>query len=60
MGCSVLINYSKSRDEAERTAGEIEAAGVKAVALQADVADDAACRQMATRPPRRLAASTSW
>ncbi len=46
LGCSVLINYSKSRDEAERTAGEIEAAGAKAVALQADVADDAACRHM--------------
>lgn len=47
LGCSVLINYSRSRDEAEATAAEIEALGVRAVALQADVADDEACRRMA-------------
>jgi NAD(P)-dependent dehydrogenase (short-subunit alcohol dehydrogenase family) len=45
-GCAVLINYSKSRDEAERTAAEVEAAGAKAIAFQADVADDAGCRKM--------------
>ncbi len=45
-GCSVLINYSKSKDEAEQTCGEIEALGVKAIAIQADVADDDACRAM--------------
>jgi len=45
-GCSVLINYSKSKEEAEQTACEIEALGVKAIAIQADVADDAACRAM--------------
>jgi 3-oxoacyl-[acyl-carrier protein] reductase len=45
-GCSVLINYSKSRDEAERTATEIQALGVKGIALEVDVADDAACRDM--------------
>jgi 3-oxoacyl-[acyl-carrier protein] reductase len=45
-GCSVLINYSRSRDDAERTAGEIEEHGVKGIAVQADVADDAACRAM--------------
>lgn len=46
-GANVLITYSKSREEAERTAAEVEQLGVKAVALQADVADDAACRAMA-------------
>ncbi len=46
-GASVLISYSRSRDEAEQTAAEIEKLGVKAVALRADVADDAACREMA-------------
>ncbi len=46
-GCSVLINYSRSREDAEKTAGDVEALGVKAIAVQADVADDAACRQMA-------------
>jgi 3-oxoacyl-[acyl-carrier protein] reductase len=45
-GCSVLINYSRSKDEAEQTAGEVAALGVKAVAVEADVADDAACRMM--------------
>lgn len=45
-GCSVLINYSKSKNEAEETAAEITALGVKGVAVEADVADDAACRKM--------------
>lgn len=45
-GCNVLITYSKSRDEAERTAGEVEEHGVKCVAMQSNVADDQACRQM--------------
>jgi 3-oxoacyl-[acyl-carrier protein] reductase len=45
-GCSVLVNYSRSRDEAESTAAEIEALGVKAIVVQADVSDDSACRAM--------------
>src|SRR5882672_8878861 len=45
-GCSVLINYSKSKNEAEETAAEIAALGVKGIAVEADVADDAACRKM--------------
>ncbi len=45
-GCSVLINYSRSKDEAERTAAEISALGVKGFAVRADVADDADCRKM--------------
>src|SRR5687767_8336236 len=45
-GCSVLVNYSRSRDEAEQTAADIAALGVKGVAVQADVSDDAACRHM--------------
>lgn len=45
-GCSVLVNYSRSRDEAEQTAAEAERLGVRAMAFQADVADDAACRGM--------------
>jgi 3-oxoacyl-[acyl-carrier protein] reductase len=46
-GCAVLVNYSRSRDDAEKTAADIENLGVKAVALQGDVADDSACREMA-------------
>ena len=45
-GCAVLINYSRSRDEAEQTAAEAAALGVKAIAVQADVAQDADCRRM--------------
>lgn len=45
-GCSVLINYSKSRDDAERTAAEVAALGVRGLAVQADVARDEDCRRM--------------
>ncbi|HZS10075.1 MAG TPA: SDR family oxidoreductase [Blastocatellia bacterium] len=45
-GCSVLINYSRSKDDAEQTAAEISALGVKGIAVEADIADDAACRRM--------------
>ncbi|MGD9724041.1 MAG: SDR family NAD(P)-dependent oxidoreductase [Pirellulales bacterium] len=45
-GCAVLVNYSRSRAEAEQTVNEIQALGIKALAFQADVADDAACRRM--------------
>jgi 3-oxoacyl-[acyl-carrier protein] reductase len=47
-GCSVLVNYSRSHTEAEATAAELKALGVQAIAHQADVADDAACRAMMT------------
>jgi len=45
-GCSVLVNYSKSRDEAEQTAAELEKLGARALAVQADVSDDDACVRM--------------
>lgn len=45
-GCDVLVNYSRSRDEAEATVAEVRALGVKSLAFQADVADDAACHGM--------------
>jgi len=56
-GCSVLINYSRSQADAEKTAAEVSALGVKGIAIQADVADDASCRRMieaATREFGRL------
>ena len=46
LGCSVLVNYSRSRQDAEATAVEIEKLGVRALAFEADVSDDAACRKM--------------
>ena len=45
-GCAVLINYSRSKAEAEQTAAEVMALGVRGIAVQANVADDAACRRM--------------
>ncbi|MCK6557045.1 SDR family oxidoreductase [Candidatus Binatia bacterium] len=45
-GCHVAVNYSKSRREAEDTAAEIDALGVKGLAVQADVGDDTAVRRM--------------
>lgn len=46
LGCSVVVNYSRSRDAAEAVAAEAEKAGVKAIAVQADVAQDADCRAL--------------
>jgi len=44
---AVIVNYSKSAKEAEETADELRAAGAEALAVQADVADDDACRALA-------------
>jgi len=52
LGCSVLVNYSRSRDAAEAVAAEVESRGVKALAFQADVADDAQCRSMVAEAER--------
>lgn len=46
LGCAVLVNYSRSQPEAEQTAAEAAALGVKAIAVQANVAEDADCRRM--------------
>ena len=48
-GCSVLINYSRSQRDADATAAEIAALGVRGIAIRADVVDDAACRGMVER-----------
>jgi len=45
-GCSVAVNYSRSKDAAEETAAEVKALGVDAIAVQGDVAEDADCRRM--------------
>jgi 3-oxoacyl-[acyl-carrier protein] reductase len=54
LGCDVVLNYSRSRDEAERTAADVAALGVRGIAVQADVADDAACRALVDRTVREL------
>jgi len=53
-GCSVVVNYSRSAAEAERTAAEVAALGVRALPVQADVADDAACRRLVDTAVREL------
>jgi len=53
-GCSVLVNYSRSREGAEQTAEEAARLGVRAIPFRADVADDAACRAMAETAAREL------
>jgi 3-oxoacyl-[acyl-carrier protein] reductase len=45
-GCAVLVNYSRSKDGADRCADEVRAQGVRSIAFRADVADDAQCRAM--------------
>lgn len=46
LGCSVLVNYSRSRDEAEQTVAELRGLGVRAMSYRADVAVDEQCRAM--------------
>ena len=45
-GAAVAVNYSRSREDAERTVADAQAHGVRAVACQADVADEAAVNRM--------------
>ncbi|MBC8117705.1 MAG: SDR family NAD(P)-dependent oxidoreductase [Candidatus Saccharimonas sp.] len=54
LGCHVVVNYSRSRDEADATVQEIAALGVRTLAVQADVADDAACRAMVAKTVETL------
>jgi 3-oxoacyl-[acyl-carrier protein] reductase len=53
-GCSVLVNYSRSRESAEQTAAEAAALGVRALAFRCDIAEDADCRAMAEAAKREL------
>ena len=45
-GAAVAVNYSRSRDDAERTVADAQAHGVRAVACQADVTDEPAVNRM--------------
>ncbi len=45
-GCSVAVNYSRSRDAAEEVAALATTHGVQAIAVQADVSVDADCRRL--------------
>jgi 3-oxoacyl-[acyl-carrier protein] reductase len=57
LGCNILVNYSRSAQEAEQTRDEIAALGVKSIVFRADVSRDTECRDMmaaATRAFGRL------
>lgn len=45
-GCDVVVNYSRSADEAKSTVAEIEKLGRRAIAIQADISDEAAVNAM--------------
>ncbi|MDP6038963.1 MAG: SDR family NAD(P)-dependent oxidoreductase, partial [Candidatus Latescibacteria bacterium] len=45
-GAHVVINYSRSKDDAEATQKDVEALGREAMAYQASVTDDASVREM--------------
>ena len=46
-GASVVVNYTKSRAEAEETQAAIHEIGGQALLIQADISSDADCRRMA-------------
>jgi NAD(P)-dependent dehydrogenase (short-subunit alcohol dehydrogenase family) len=46
-GCRVVVNYSKSAEEAEKIARDCRAAGSDAIVVKADVAEDRDCRRLA-------------
>ena len=52
-GARVVVNYSRSRDEAEETAMACRALGTEVEIVQADVSDDAACRMMVDKAVAR-------
>lgn len=46
-GARVVVNFSKSREQAEEVAGECRESGGDALVVQGDVSDDSACRRLA-------------
>jgi 3-oxoacyl-[acyl-carrier protein] reductase len=48
-GCDVAVNYRRDADAAGRTVKDVEALGRRAIAVQADVSDLAACEAMVDR-----------
>lgn len=45
-GCDVAVNYSRSKDAAEEVAAAAADAGVRSIAVQADVSNDDDCRRL--------------
>nr|WP_207140341.1 SDR family oxidoreductase [Rhodovibrio salinarum] len=53
-GWAVAVHYATSRAEAEQTAADVEAAGGRAVTLQADLTDEEACAALVDRAASAL------
>ena len=53
-GYDLCLNYIRCQQEAETVLEEIRALGRRCIAVQADVADPEACRQMVSRAEREL------
>lgn len=53
-GANVVINYSRSEDDAREALSLVEQAGVKALLIKADVANDAEVRLMVARTVEEL------
>jgi 3-oxoacyl-[acyl-carrier protein] reductase len=53
-GADVAVNYRASRDDAEETAQECRAHGVRAVAIAADVGEDDDCRRLVADAAKQL------
>jgi NAD(P)-dependent dehydrogenase (short-subunit alcohol dehydrogenase family) len=45
-GCNVVVNYASNKQGADKVVADCEAAGVKALAVKGDVADDGDCRAL--------------
>jgi len=53
-GCNVVINYSRSEGPAAAMVAECEAKGVEAIAVKANVAEDADCRRLVAEAASRF------
>lgn len=45
-GCNVVVNYTRSKDEAEETTETCRSKGAEAITVRADVSDDDDCKAM--------------
>ena len=58
-GASVVVNYSSSKEGADRVVQEITAKGGKAIAVQGDVSKQATSRDSSPKPRKPTGNSTS-
>ena len=59
-GANVVVNYSRSEDEAKETVAEVERLGAKALLVRADVSRDSEVRAMVERAVDAFGSSTCW